>query len=557
MVWRWLWLCACLWLLLPQQAYAQDLELAWLPDDDLPSAEVLAGRHDARLQPVNGDPLIYQPYGGRVWWRVSSRQVVDPGTRPQLVLQTPYDAIVHAWVPGVAGPSTHSLMGAGADLRYSTRALVIELPQGLAAGESVWLAVQGGLPMLVSIQPLDVVHSEDLSHVAWRATLMSSLALLALLALSMGVGLGERSYGWLALLIILSMLYLASAGSDARALPWLGRLLSSEGIGHGALACLAVAVSNIFFRLYLDTRHSLPWVDIWLRLLTYGLLVLAMYSLVGRGDMLFHMANSAMILSAGTVLLVAILRSAQGQRSAMLLLVSWFPLLLLVVGRATELLGYWKAPGWMGEALSASVGFAALVLTVGQADKLLQLRRDRDLASSHADSDMLTGISSRRAIERDLETAFEQRRGEPLSVAWLDIDDFKQINDGHGHQVGDVCLRHVCQRIHGHLRGSDRFGRWGGDELLVLMPDTALEEALLRSERLRGAVNGQPVDIDGKQGVACTISVGVAQWQPGESVASLLRRADRALYAAKKAGRNRVRGIGEDGVLVGGDPIPA
>lgn len=545
---RWLWLCVCLLAAAPLPA--QELELARLPAGQFDTAEVLAGRHDDALRPVRGEPVLYHVDRGPIWWQITSRQPVSSAGSPQLVLLSPYDARINAWVPGMDRPSVHALMGPGMDLRYSARALVIDLPDGLSAGQPIWLRVSGGLPMAVSIEPLDEVHRADLTHVAWRTALLSSLALLALLALSFWAGLGERSYGWLAALLTLSLLYLASVGSDARSVPQLGLLLSSRGIGHGAFACLAVATSNIFFRLYLDIQRNLPKVDIWLRLLTVALLVLAVYSVVGHGELLFLLANATMIASAGTVLLVAMHRAMLRQRSAMLLLLSWLPLLVLVVARATELLGYWKAPGWMNDALAMSIAFAALVLTVGQAHKLLQLRRDRDLASSHADVDALTGIRSRRAIERDLHAAIEHAHQHPLSVAWVDIDHFKLINDGHGHQIGDHCLRYVCMRIRGHLRGTDKLGRWGGDELLVLMPETTLDDALARSQRLRHVVDCRPISIDGELEVACSLSLGVAELQPGENASGLLERADRALYASKHGGRNRVRGILGHGHLV-------
>ncbi len=156
--------------------------------------------------------------------------------------------------------------------------------------------------------------------------------------------------------------------------------------------------------------------------------------------------------------------------------------------------------------------------------------------------DSLTGVFNRREIERQLEVEMSRavRQALPLSVATLDLDGFKRVNDSLGHQAGDQLLRGLADFLVGELRGEDRVGRPGGDEFVVILPHTTVEQAVALAERLcdRWA---EPVHQEAAQVRAVTISIGIAELAPGgETVKELLMRADRALYRAKAAGKNRV-----------------
>lgn len=167
-----------------------------------------------------------------------------------------------------------------------------------------------------------------------------------------------------------------------------------------------------------------------------------------------------------------------------------------------------------------------------------------------ARTDQLTGLRNRRAIlERLTElSALSERHGRPLSVALVDLDHFKRINDDAGHLVGDRVLREVTATIDRLLRTPDVVGRWGGDELLVVLPETIASEAGPTMERIAHQVRrevgapfgGHAGDGGLPGGLAVTLSIGVAQRVAGDEPDNLLARADRALYRAKEAGRDRV-----------------
>jgi two-component system cell cycle response regulator len=149
--------------------------------------------------------------------------------------------------------------------------------------------------------------------------------------------------------------------------------------------------------------------------------------------------------------------------------------------------------------------------------------------------DALTGLANRRAILTQLGgmVSGARRHGHPFSIGILDLDDFKSINDEHGHHVGDDVLIAAVRAMRAHLRAEDQLGRLGGEEFLVLLPDTAAGAARSVAEKLRTEVAAAPGP------VPVTVSVGVATWAQ-ETPEELLRRADTALYRAKDGGRDRV-----------------
>ena len=152
--------------------------------------------------------------------------------------------------------------------------------------------------------------------------------------------------------------------------------------------------------------------------------------------------------------------------------------------------------------------------------------------------DALTGIANRRAFEEEAAEAMmaASRYGRRLSLILLDLDHFKQINDEHGHQAGDEVLREMACRFKVLLRSSDKVARWGGEEFIMLLPETALDDAVAAGQKMLHAVSAHPIPTSSDD-IVCAFSGGVVEWQPGEKLSSLVQRADQHLYRAKRAGR--------------------
>ena len=172
---------------------------------------------------------------------------------------------------------------------------------------------------------------------------------------------------------------------------------------------------------------------------------------------------------------------------------------------------------------------------------LLKVQTELQFESAH---DHLTGLWNRGAIMGLLhrETQRSVRIGEPLGVMMADLDHFKQINDSHGHQIGDAVLREVARRMLASVRNYDYVGRYGGEEFLVVLAECSASDLIASAERMRAGVSRKPVETDAGP-IPVTVSIGiVAGQQLGALIQgdTLLRAADTALYCAKTNGRNRV-----------------
>lgn len=516
-----------------------EVTLSRLAGDPLP-VEVIEGRLDARFEAVRGT-VIHQLPPGQGWWRIRLHGAVAAAEHPRLQLLSPRAAQADAWLVPGAGAAGDGF-GQRIPVAPSPRALVLALDGGVQDGDTVYLRVRAppGHPMRVRIDPLESVHQADLVHVGWRSAGLAGLVLLAVLALGMWGAVGEARFGLLALALAAQALYFAASGGEARlwrATAWLSedlRLVHMAGV-------LALVASIAFASRYLRLEVHYPRLRRLLVVLGTSASVAALAMLAAPHGWMIAVTSGLAAVMILLVIAAAVADGMRGRRAALFLLAGWAPMGLLLLGHLAELGGARLGPSWMGHALPASCALSGLVVTVGLGGVVRTLRRERDDASHRASYDVLTGALSRSAIEGRLAHAVRAAHasGSPLAVVFFDIDHFKHVNDEHGHLVGDECLRIVAMRTRNRLRTYDLVGRWGGDEILVLLPDTTLDEAIGVAENLRSAVNGRELEIDGRM-LGVTISAGVAQLSYGEPATELVRRADDALYSSKQDGRNRV-----------------
>src|ERR1700736_561533 len=194
-----------------------------------------------------------------------------------------------------------------------------------------------------------------------------------------------------------------------------------------------------------------------------------------------------------------------------------------------------------------TIGQCAFLGLYGSSLRRMLYKRSFELKAANkrieelAELDELTGSFNRRCIMRmlDDEIARAQRINTPCSIALIDLDWFKRINDAYGHPTGDEVLRTFAITVFANIRSIDRFGRYGGEEFLLVLPDTENDDAIRMPDRLRAII----ADLDWSafsQGMQVTISAGVATLRPDETEDLFLARADSALYAAKAKGRNRI-----------------
>jgi len=207
-----------------------------------------------------------------------------------------------------------------------------------------------------------------------------------------------------------------------------------------------------------------------------------------------------------------------------------------------EIASRWVAITYKGPLTQENIErilFALALLLIFFGYRYYLVHKNNRILENLAHNDALTKIKNRFSMQQQLELHINLagRNGSPLSLIFLDIDNFKQINDKKGHQFGDQVLIAVCETLEQGLRVTDQLGRWGGEEFVVLLPNTDLEGATQVAEKLRLRLKH-----DAEHDFALpTCSFGVAQWQPGESEENLVARADNALYQAKYRGKDMVR----------------
>ncbi len=173
--------------------------------------------------------------------------------------------------------------------------------------------------------------------------------------------------------------------------------------------------------------------------------------------------------------------------------------------------------------------------------KIRQLETELEEISEKVREDALTGSLNRRGLDEALsrEAARAERYGNALCISVIDLDNFKKLNDTHGHHAGDEALVHLVKVVKSLLRPSDSIGRFGGEEFVILLPETTLEAGKIAIERLQRELTKQ-FFLANNEKLLITFSAGVVQLRPGESESEVVKRADQAMYRAKQAGKNRV-----------------
>jgi len=266
-------------------------------------------------------------------------------------------------------------------------------------------------------------------------------------------------------------------------------------------------------------------------------------------------ASFVLVSGTGVVAIVLIIWASvravlRGFGPARFLLAGWVLFsvaVLLHLGLLTGLLPYalwllWVLPlGSLGEAL-------LLAFALGDRIRHEQLEeaavaRERDQYRLLSERDGLTGLFNRRSLDRHLASSVDAARqsGAPLSLIVLDADHFKAFNDHFGHLAGDDILRCLARVMGGNVRREDRCFRYGGEEFVIVLPGQSIERARKVAERIRQAFRHRSA---GSDRPACTVSIGVAGLCEDDFPASLLARADAALYRAKEQGRDRVETAG-------------
>ena len=472
-------------------------------------------------------------------WRITP----PPGVRePLLVFYHPYTARISVQEPPGATVRRQDIFSPHLDPRYSRRALVFPL----SGDGPVHVKVEGArYPLRVAVEPGPAYAAADLWHVRLVLPAIGVVLGVSLAVLLFWAMLRDRVYLLYAGAMLFQLLYALCSYGEAYAWPGLSVLARFGAQGIWAVGTLATILLVYLWLDYAGLRKVTPRLAAAVRVVgAYGCgltLVLLVSPWPADKAWFPDIANALFLLTNAIALVTLVVAWRRGQRLAAYVLIAWVPLLAFTMARALRFSVGERAEPWLEYGLPWVQAFTAVVLALGLADRMLTFRRERDRAKAHAERDGLTGVLNRGGIEHRLDWALIERERErmPVSLLFIDLDNFKQINDRHGHALGDACLRAVTRAVSEQFQYGDQLGRLGGEEFVLVLSGVELPAALRIAEQVGARIRRDCANVEGVA-VAVTASIGAAQARDGDSVASLIARADQAMYAAKRAGGDRV-----------------
>lgn len=510
---------------------------------------VTSGSLDSRFQPFDYSKARHRD--GAFWLKLTASRDFMPADVPALIVLKGRHLQVQPFIQrgGASAPLPRAV-----DLPEfrGLHDVAFLLPDGLAAGQRLYARVEahgrGSEELRFATSTLDQILERGEAHARMIALAFGALMAMALAGLLIWFVLSDKLFILYSSLIALQALYIAYLAGHGFDWPLLSYARPLTSHAWNVPAALSGALACLFVREIADLHRFSPRIYAVFGWLAVAFAVLAcanLAQLIGFGGLVAALGNILFLGAAVFTLVVAFLAWRRGSRAAGWFLVAWAQLeaftiatamrLLLTDGENVDLLLYYGLP--------LSMVAAAILIALGVADRLREQRVALTEAEKRAQTDALTGVLNRRSLIERLEAAClrARARGLPIALLFIDLDHFKQINDSFGHLAGDACLRAVIDPIQAELRQSDVIGRYGGEEFVVILSSADVAAAhpiaqriLERVAQVRVEGYGQPIGLTCSIGVATSDTLGV--W--GEH---LIARADEAVYAAKRSGRNRVQ----------------
>ncbi|HEX4388475.1 MAG TPA: diguanylate cyclase [Steroidobacteraceae bacterium] len=430
---------------------------------------------------------------------------------------------------------------------------VFALPAGLDRGQPLYARVsrigRSVTDLQFSASDLATVLRGADAHSHIIALTVGALMAMALSTFLVRIILTDAIYALYATLFSMQAIYLAYFSGQAFHWPVFSLLRPYANYAYNVPVAIGAVAAALFVREFANLKDFSPKVYRafgWLAF-AFALLTLANFlRAFGLGSLVAAIGNLMFLGSAVFTLIVAFLAWRRGgNRSAGWFLIAWSLLCIFQIITAVRLLSTRadSAEGVVYYGLAPSMVAAAVLIALGVSDHVRQQSLALTDAERRAQTDPLTGVLNRRSLIEHLDAACLRARASnlPLSVLFIDLDHFKQINDSFGHAAGDACLAAIIPPMHAELRQTDVIGRYGGEEFVVLLNGADAAAAHPIAERICRRVAdiriegfGSPIHLTCSIGVAASDTLGTWGQQ-------LIAHADAAVYAAKRSGRNQVQ----------------
>lgn len=523
------------------EAYAGDPQVA----------VVASGSFDDRFAPFRsrGSHLLTAP----LWFRIPAPVATSgEGTNPVLLARSGIDQPVELYAR--RGGTSIALSPATLVPQFGgAQDTVFALPPGLDPGQPLYARVtrtgRATTDLHFSASTLKRTLEDAAVHERVIALAFGALMAMALSTLLVRFVLTDRLYPLYGTLFSLQALYLAYFSGQGFHWPILSLARPVSSYAWNVPVAISAAAACLFIREFANLRLFSPRVY-----RAFGSFAVAFVVLAAANVLRVFPPLSPLVAAVGNLmflggaiftLVVSFLAWRGGNRAAGWFLIAWSLLSTFQILTALRLL-YARADdaeGLLYYGLAPSMVAAAVLIALGTSDRVRQQTIALTDAERRAQTDPLTGVLNRRSLIERLDAACmrARARGHPLSVLFIDLDHFKQINDSYGHAAGDACLSAIIAPIHAELRQSDVIGRYGGEEFVVILTgaDAAAahpiaERICKRVAELRIEGFGAPIHLTCSIGIAASDTLGV--W--GQH---LIAHADTAQYAAKRCGRNQVQ----------------
>lgn len=526
-------------------ANSADLSVYRVGDLSLSAQDVIAGKHkSAEIFSPNQSFIPIPTTSG--WWRIETHRNFMPSSRPMIYLNTVTLTHSEVWLPNSKQPIELSQLQPQTSLDFSPRMQVVALKNGLRTGQSIYWRVKTGefTPLPVSIQSEQSLRAYDLRQTRLQSTIEGIILAIVLAGLVLSIMLRETTFLILAVGIFLSLLFILTNNGDIFHVPLLAKWDEQFALQRifGLAACV---VTTYFAYIFLDMpRYTLRIAMLQKSCIAIFivLFITSFLPIIRDSSLIPKIANTVIIITVFTALSSSIILIKRGNRFGKLFLISWTPLFAFAIWRIYEISFKLPPSEYVTILFPASYAMAGILLYSGLGERMLNYKRERDASDRMARMDALTDIYNRRALDERLRlaAASTKKNNQSLALLFADIDHFKHINDTYGHAVGDEVLKTVAKRISGVLRFGDVFGRYGGEEFVIGLPDAELEQAKQLAERIRKSISDDLITCN-EHKISITISIGIAVMSSGpDGVDLALQQADKALYYCKQNGRNCV-----------------